>query len=151
MAKRKSSKTVKTRSEIARNFGVSERSVATWLSSGCPGKPGKYDLQAIAAWRRGKVKKEAASSETWKERFQKEKAKIARLDRLRREGQLIDRSVALTCWAIIARRIQQVGSSLQKLFGPSAAKMLNEAIEDCKREVAASFPNDSNDQHSDAK
>jgi phage terminase Nu1 subunit (DNA packaging protein) len=147
MAKRAKKKppvgVVSTRSEVAKHFGVSERTVGTWLGGGCPGLPGKYDLKTIAAWA-------AASRSThvkgqWEERYKREKAKLARLDRLRKEGELVDRSTSRTCWTILARRLRQAGTSLQKLFGPGAAKILNEAIEDCKREIDTTFPDNGSD------
>ena len=137
---------VASRSEVAAHFGVAERTVGTWLASGCPGKPGRYNLAAIATWRNANRRREPSSANDreriWEERFKKEKAKRARLERLRIEGELVDRSESRTCWTMLARRLQQAGSSLQKMFGPMAAKMLNEAIEDCKREVEAVFPDD---------
>ena len=42
---------VETRSQVAKHFGVHLRTFATWLSAGCPGQPGAYDLDQIAAWR----------------------------------------------------------------------------------------------------
>ena len=41
-----------TRDQVARHFGVSLRTVAAWLAAGCPGQPGAYDIEQIAAWRR---------------------------------------------------------------------------------------------------
>lgn len=144
MAKRKPSATLKSQAAVAKHFGVSERTVASWFAAGCPGETGKYNIASITAWRNKNRRREppAGSKGIWEERYKKEKAKMARLDRLRRQGELVDRSAAITCWVILARRLQQVGSSLQKVFGPAAVKMLNEAIEDCKREVEATFPDD---------
>lgn len=52
---------------------------------------------------------------------------------------------------LTARRLKQLGNSLQKGFGPIPAKMLNEALEDCQREVDAVFSHDlENDIDSDA-
>ena len=85
---------------------------------------------------------EANDKGFWQKRYQKEKAKLARLDRLQREGRLIDSDLSTTCWTLIARRLQQLGDSLQKGFGPIPAKMLNAALEDCKREVDAVFSHD---------
>jgi hypothetical protein len=42
---------VETRSQVAKHFGVHLRTFATWLGAGCPGQPGAYDLDQIAAWR----------------------------------------------------------------------------------------------------
>ena len=41
----------KTRSQVDEHFGVHLRTFATWLGAGCPGQPGAYDLDQIAAWR----------------------------------------------------------------------------------------------------
>lgn len=140
-------KAAKSRAEVAKLLGVSERAVANWLASGCPGKPGKYDLAKIQAWRKEHRQPSRRSEQpepvtVWERRLKKEKAKMARLDRLRRQGELVDRSAAITCWTILSRRLKQLGSSLQKSFGPAAAKMVNETIEDCTREVEATFADD---------
>ena len=37
-------------SEAADYFGVHRRTFCDWLSAGCPGKPGAYDLQEICRW-----------------------------------------------------------------------------------------------------
>jgi len=42
----------RTRSEVAKAFGVAEETVKDWRRKGMPGKPGSYDLAAIFWWRR---------------------------------------------------------------------------------------------------
>jgi hypothetical protein len=60
------------------------------------------------------------------------------------------RDAGKLCWRIIANRLQAAGKSLQKMFGPAAAKVLNEAIEDCGREVHAAFFSDGDTINLDA-
>ena len=40
-----------TRADVAVWLAVHERTVASWLATGCPGVAGSYDLGAIVAWR----------------------------------------------------------------------------------------------------
>jgi hypothetical protein len=42
---------VPTRDQVARHFNVHLRTAAAWFAAGCPGQPGAYDLDQIAAWR----------------------------------------------------------------------------------------------------
>ena len=136
-----------SRSEVARHFGVSDRTVGTWLGAGCPGSMGHYDLALIEEWRKPRAKREPVnrSRDFWEKRLKKEKAKMAHLERLRQEGELVDRQVIRTFCEILARRLRQAGASLQKMFGPIAAKIVNEAVEDIERELASVIPNDDRD------
>jgi phage terminase Nu1 subunit (DNA packaging protein) len=121
-------------------LGINRKTLEEWLRRGAPekGRAG-YDVAAIRAWKESRKKAPAID---WEWRLKREKARIARLDRRRRESELVDRQAALLCWAILARRLQQAGTALQKTFGPPAAKIINYAIEDCNREVASTFGGD---------
>ena len=56
----KSPSVVETRDQIALHFGVHLRTVGTWMAAGCPGQPGAYDLDAVAAWRSDNAKRDQA-------------------------------------------------------------------------------------------
>ena len=98
--KRPDAKRASSVPEVARHFGVSERSVHTWLASGCPrpprGKP--YDLAAIAAWRAANVRPrpEERKSETaktlddWRIRTERARALAAEDDLRIRKGELVE-------------------------------------------------------------
>ena len=134
--------TVNTAGEVAAHFGVSERTVRAWLSTDCPGSHGDYRLDAIAAWREARHQPDpmlAGPTSPMMERYRGARAKLAELELAQRQGRLVDQAEAMTCWTILARRLRQAGAGLQKAFGPAAAKILNEAIEDCLREVQDTF------------
>jgi len=60
---------VDTQAEAAAHFGVHERTFRTWLAAGCPGRPGAYDLSAIADWRRDQQAPDKASETTHRARL----------------------------------------------------------------------------------
>ena len=51
--KPKTAKTARTIAEVAGHFGVAVRTVGNWRVTGMPGRPGRFNLAAIAAWREG--------------------------------------------------------------------------------------------------
>jgi hypothetical protein len=73
------------------------------------------------------------------ERYREERAALARLDRLAREGNLIPRSETRETLGRIAAILRSAGDSLQRQFGPEAAEVLYEALDDCGREVDRVF------------
>ncbi len=80
------------------------------------------------------------------ERYREERAAIARLDRLEREGQLLPREMTRVVLGRIATILRDAGDTLQRQFGPAAAEILHEALEDAEREIDRTFgaaPDDS--------
>lgn len=73
------------------------------------------------------------------ERYREERALMARLDRLERENTLIDRVQMHNALIRIAAIIRAAGSSLQRQFGPEAAGILNEALDDAERGIDKLF------------
>jgi len=73
------------------------------------------------------------------ERYREERALIARLDRLEREGQLLPRDEVRVALGRIAAIIRGAGDTLQQQFGQTAADILLEALEDAGREIDRSF------------
>ena len=73
------------------------------------------------------------------ERLREEKWKLARLDRLQREQQLVAREDTHQIFGRAAERIRQAGELLQKQFGSDAAAILEEAIDDAMRLVDRAF------------
>jgi hypothetical protein len=82
------------------------------------------------------------------ERYREERAKIARLDRLEREGSLVNREYVLRGLQRCASHIRGAGERLQAAFGPEALEILEEALEEFHREITASLeksPEERND------
>lgn len=74
------------------------------------------------------------------ERYREERALLARLDRLERQGQLLDREQARSALARIATVLRGAGDSLQQQFGPAARDLLDEALDDAQTEIDRHFP-----------
>lgn len=70
------------------------------------------------------------------EQYRTERAKLARLDRLEREQQLLPRDQVHATHAQLASILRQAGETLQKKFGPDALEILNDALEDAQREIS---------------
>lgn len=73
------------------------------------------------------------------ERYREERALIARLDRLEREGQLLPRDEVRVALGRIAAIVRSAGDTLQRQFGQAAADILLEALDDAGREIERSF------------
>jgi hypothetical protein len=73
------------------------------------------------------------------ERYREERAALARLDRLEREGELLPREQVRESMGRIAAMLRAAGDTLQRQFGPAAVEILYEALDDAGREVDRSF------------
>jgi hypothetical protein len=73
------------------------------------------------------------------ERYREERAALARLDRLEREGSLIPRDTARAALARIAAILRGAGDALGRQFGSAATDLLYEALDDAGREIERSF------------
>ena len=73
------------------------------------------------------------------ERYREERALIARLDRLEREGQLLPRDDVRVALGRIAAILRGAGDTFQRQFGQPAADILLEALDDAEREIERSF------------
>lgn len=81
--------------------------------------------------------KDALVREQIKEK--REKAKLAGMQRLEREGALVGRQESHQAWARVAGILRSKGEALQRQFGPDALTLLNEALSDAQREVDRCF------------
>jgi hypothetical protein len=106
-AKKTAAKPVKVESVVvgvrivAAVYGVSVRAVQQWVNeNGMPKCAGRdqYDLSAIRAWREKRIRDELSKDAKVAERaaeadavWREEKAKVAKMDRLVREGELLSR------------------------------------------------------------
>jgi hypothetical protein len=82
------------------------------------------------------------------ERYREEKAAMARLDRLEREGELVRRDSAREALGRIAETLRAAGETLQRQFGPQAVEILYEALDDAEQEVRRTFGEDADDPKS---
>jgi hypothetical protein len=73
------------------------------------------------------------------EAYRDERAKLARYDRLEREGQLVPRDKVRAVLGRIATIVRDCGQALERQFGPAAAEILAEALDDAEREIASQF------------
>jgi len=73
------------------------------------------------------------------ERYREERAAIARLDRLEREGSLVPRDEVRTSFGRVAAILRTAGDALQRQFGPGAVEVLYEALEDAGREIERTY------------
>jgi hypothetical protein len=73
------------------------------------------------------------------ERYREERALMARLDRLEREGQLVPRDQVRAGLGRVAAILREAGHALERQFGPAAAEILGEALDDAEREIGSQF------------
>lgn len=86
------------------------------------------------------------------ERYREERALLARLQRLEREGELLPRDLVRVSLAKTATLIRTAGESLQRQYGDAAAELLYEAIADAEAEIERFFAErhaDEAERHSD--
>lgn len=69
------------------------------------------------------------------ERYRDERAKLAKLERLEREQELLPREQVHEGLGRIANILRGVGDTLQKKFGPEALEILNEALDDAEQDI----------------
>lgn len=73
------------------------------------------------------------------ERYREERAAMARLDRLEREGELLPREDVREVLGRVASILRSAGEALQRQFGANAVEVLYEALDDAQREVDRCF------------
>jgi phage terminase Nu1 subunit (DNA packaging protein) len=134
-----------SQAELASVLGVCPDTVKRWASQGMPGRPREYPIAEIVTWLReagpwrpadgcdpllvGGERSDAL------ERYRDERAKLARLDRLERERQLIPRDEIHGLLAEVAGLLRAAGDRLQKQFGRDAQDVLDNALDDVDRLV----------------
>ena len=73
------------------------------------------------------------------ERYREERALMARLDRLEREGELLPRDEVREALGRVSSILRSAGDTLQRLYGMGALEVLCEALDDAEREVDRCF------------
>ena len=75
----------------------------------------------------------------WLEELRKETAKIKKMDRLERERTLLPRDEIHEALGLMAAILRNLGETLQRLHGPAAQQLLNDALDDYQREIDTLF------------
>ena len=76
------------------------------------------------------------------ERLREETYKLRRLERLKREDELVDRDIMHDCLARLAGVLRRAGDRLQRRCGPEAFAIYNEALDGIDRELETFFGNE---------
>jgi hypothetical protein len=79
------------------------------------------------------------------EEYRRERAVLARLDRLEREGQLLPRDEVRDALVRMAALLRAAGDLLGRQFGSEAQDVLNEALDDVQAEISRSLADRSMD------
>lgn len=134
----------KSQSEVSRFCRVTVSAVRKWAADGMPGRPGRYDLSEIHAWRLERETRRRAASDDplldggdspGLERYRQAKAALAELELAERESSLMSREKALTILGRFAAKIRRMGERLGKRFGADAAIMVNESLTECESDL----------------
>ena len=75
------------------------------------------------------------------ERYREERAAMARLARLEREGQLLPRDLVRHSLSKTATILRNAGDAMRKQYGEGAAELLYEALDDAVAEIERFFAN----------
>jgi hypothetical protein len=112
--KPKPSNVVASAAVAADRLGFAERTLMGWLARGCPGKPGAYDVDAIAAWHAANVRPRAQNTERshWEARRSRAAALAAEMDLLLKRGKLIETERAAQT---MTQHIAEVNAHLDQL------------------------------------
>ena len=84
------------------------------------------------------------TSSPWQEKLREETYYLRRLDRQKREGELVDRHVMHDCLTRMAVVFRKVGERLERRYGPEAFAIYIEAIYAMQREIQNFFDDDDN-------
>lgn len=76
------------------------------------------------------------------ERYREERAAMAKLDRLEREGSLLPRDEVREALGRVANILRGAGDALQRQHGQAAVDILLEALDDAQQEVDRCFGGD---------
>ena len=108
------------RKEFAYIAGVNVRTVNRWAKDGLPRRSdGKYDARECVRWlidrsieNSGTAGPENEESAEWLAKYRRERFKITRIERLRMEGELMDKNKVSEAWA---KRLSNLAHSLNNL------------------------------------
>lgn len=145
---------VQTQAQVGRMLNVSTASVQRWMTIGCPGKEGHYEVvPAIVHWltkegpwktrRRGTDDADPLLSEAIDtpalERYRTARAKMVELEYEKACRTVMPVEDVREAFAGAAGHLRKLGESLAKQFGPAAQQMLNDGIDEYAQIIAAKF------------
>jgi len=100
--------------DLARCFGVDRSMVTRWKKAGMPETKGVFSLPECIKWR---LEREADAmtpkagvsdeGEKWLTAFRRERARMARLERLARQGELISKPEVIEEWSMRASELKK--------------------------------------------
>jgi len=129
---------VETVDEVAHHFGVHRRTVYDWLKQHAPGKPGRYDLDAIAAWREARRQVDAepdlaGPASPGLERYRQARAAIAELELAQLRRRLVPRDEVHQVLDQVAGTLRNAGVILERHYGAEARQVLEDALDNARR------------------
>jgi transposase len=149
-AKQQPARIVSRQTDVAEHFGVSVDTVGDWRKLGMPGRRGRWDLQAIKAWRddrkassnkapveiaeqlgRARLKREVNAAEREASRARREAIELQRV-----EGSLVDAAAVDEFLSDLAASLRTAGRLLRQKFGEQAAGLVETAIRDWDKRLA---------------
>jgi hypothetical protein len=151
------SKGWKTRQELAETFDVSlthfDRAIRPLVAAKDVKREGRqvwlYGRAVLDAWLEHRIAGRAGpdidpllasgANSLALEEYRREKAKLARLDRLQRERELLSRDEVHAGLVRIAAVIRQAGESLQREYGPGAHAILDESLTEAEQAIREMF------------
>ena len=81
-----------------------------------------------------------SAAQAWAlERYRRERAALARLDRLERQRRVLPREQIREALGRVAAILRGAGEALGRQFGPGAVELLYEALDDAQREIDRSL------------
>ena len=115
-------KPVATIAAAAAAIGVHQRTLKEWLSRGAPGSAGKYDVQAIEAWREATLRPTPEAGDDWQKRRTAAQAQREEIRLSRDRRALIEVAEAER---IVKRHAAEVRAHLDQLpdFAASLVKL----------------------------
>lgn len=140
----------RTQAEVAKFFGVSIKTVASWAQANMPGSAGAWPLDEIAQWLRASgpwrlrshqeqggngdpLMAGPSEGSEGLERYRKARAAIAELDLAERRGELIRRDLLRAVMSRAAAPLRAAGEQLTRRFSEDARQILDEGLEEFQR------------------
>lgn len=135
---------VGTIDEAALFLGLSGRQVQNWIAQGCPAEKGRYIPADMLAWaiKSGPWRPAdpadplmGGGDSVWLEKYRRERALMARMERRVREGELARLSDLMPMLMDGAAVVRQAGEAIGREYGPTAQAAINEAVEEFVRRL----------------
>lgn len=124
---------VETQRDVARFFGWGEHNLTRYRREGFPGSRRNYDLSMIYRWLESRKKNEPVDDPL--NQYRIEKAKLAALNRLEREGALVHLDELQPIMSRLASMLKQCAEQLERTFGADAREAIEDVLDDFEREM----------------